>query len=35
MGGGGLLAIIGGLMFVVICGKNLFFNRDYQIAKAN
>lgn len=35
MGGGGLLAIIGGLMFVVICGKNLFFNRDYQFAKAN
>ena len=35
MGSGGLLAIIGGLMFVIICGKNLFFNKDYQIAEAN
>ena len=35
MGGGGLLAIIGGLIFVVICARNLFFNKDYQIVKAN
>ena len=35
MGGGGLLAIIGGLIFVVICARNLFFNKDYQIVEAN
>ncbi|WP_342269844.1 cbb3-type cytochrome c oxidase subunit I [Rickettsia endosymbiont of Orchestes rusci] len=27
MGGGGLIAIVGGLMFVFICGKNIFFTK--------
>jgi hypothetical protein len=32
MGGGGLIAIVGGLMFVYICGKNIFFrsNQNYD-----
>lgn len=31
MGGGGLIAIIGGLMFVVICAKNLFFQTELKL----
>lgn len=31
MGGGGLIAIVGGLMFVIICGRRILFKPQFGI----